>query len=601
MSYHLYTAAETRELDRLAIEQQGIAGATLMRRAGMAAFAVLQAEWPDVRSITVLCGAGNNAGDGYVVADAARAHGIAVQLIALQSPQKLAGDARRAAQTWLAHSPAKSSTRPLTELEPSFGSEGFNSESNNSETNDSKTNEQGNYEGWQQQPFTGEVIVDALLGTGCIRPVSGAYADVIGSANDSGKPILSLDIPSGLQASTGAVLTNEDSDDDNDDLRQLVIHATHTVMFIGRNVGLFTGQAARVVGQRHFADCGVSEVVLSQVAACAQAITAQTIVPLWQQRSNTAHKGSSGWVTAVGGDVGMPGAIRLCAEAALRIGAGRVAVSSHAEHLAVILAGRPELMFKASAVAANAVNIDAESVTNSPANSPAAVADELVNQAASEQQVWVCGPGLGRSAWSEQWLQQILSRSQRKVLDADALYSLRDYIQNEELRLSGLSDSSGLSDLGRATQTEQTAQDLQQWILTPHPGEAARLLDTSVTDIEQDRLAAARAMQKQYGGVVVLKGAGTIVTDGQQTWVNTSGNSALATGGTGDTLAGMLAGLLAQGYSLLHAALLGVWLHGYAAERLQPQGGPGLLASDLLSVLPDILQNIPDMVEAQNC
>lgn len=258
-------------------------------------------------------------------------------------------------------------------------------------------------------------------------------------------------------------------------------------------------------------------------------------------RERTAHKGMFGHVLVIGGDTGMGGAVAMAAEAAARTGAGLTSAATQPAHVAAILARRPEIMVTG--------------VTSGQELEPLLARPSLL----------VVGPGLGRSAWSEQMLQQATLCGLPMVLDAD-----------------------GLNMLAAGRVVREPKRD--NWILTPHPAEAARLLGTTTAEIQQDRPAAVQALQQRYGGVAVLKGAGTLVcgADGTVSICN-GGNPGMASGGMGDVLSGIIGGLLAQGLKAMDAACLGVCLHAEAADIAAKQGERGLLASDLITHLQTLV------------
>ena len=292
----LYTAEQTRALDRAAIEGHGVPGITLMARAADAAFECLIGAWPEPEQLQVLCGTGNNGGDGYLVADLAHKRGIPVVVYQLGDPAKIGGDAQLARDQALAN-------------------------------------------GVEEQPFDEDtellgigVIVDAMLGTGLGGDVLGLYSDAIAAINASGNPVLAVDIPSGLCADTGRVLGS-------------AVRADLTVTFIGLKRGLFTLAAADYTGELQFADLAVPPQIYTEVAADCQRLELDTLlddrVP---QRPVTAHKGLYGTVLVMGGDYGMAGAAAMAGEAALRCGAGLVRVATRPEHVAALVARTPELM-----------------------------------------------------------------------------------------------------------------------------------------------------------------------------------------------------------------------------------------------------------------
>jgi NAD(P)H-hydrate epimerase len=288
----IYTAEQVRDLDRRAIHELGIPGYELMTRAGHATQNALRALWPGTRSIAVLCGPGNNGGDGYVIARVARAQGLRTCVVAAGDPQALSGDARRAYEDFVAAG--------------------------------------GRCQPWSPEVLETDVIVDALFGTGLTREVSGDTATMLRAANESGRPIVAVDIPSGLHADTGAVLG-------------VAACAKLTVTFIGRKLGFYLGEGPEQVGRLVFDDLGVPDETYAVQAPAARLLSEDDVAAALPRRSRVAHKGSHGHVLVIGGGPGMPGAARLAGEAALRAGAGLVTVAVHPENIGNVGA-RPELM-----------------------------------------------------------------------------------------------------------------------------------------------------------------------------------------------------------------------------------------------------------------
>ena len=479
----LYRAVQIRELERIAIEEYGIASFDLMSRAGQATFQVLKKQYPDAQSIAVFCGSGNNAGDGYIIAKLALESDLNVCVYTVSASKKLKGDALSASQAYRSAGGAVSL---------------FQSE----------------------QLITAEVLIDALLGTGLDRAVTGLYATVIKSINRHFAPVIAVDIPSGLQADTGNVLG-------------LAVKADYTVTFIGLKQGLFTGQAAEYCGEICYAQLAVPEQVFTDVTASAIRVVKNQL-PL---RNRYAHKGDCGHVLIIGGDLGYSGAARLAGEAALRVGSGLVSIATRMKHAGLMNLNRPELMV-------HGVETPAQLVL-------------LLEKA----DVIVVGPGLGLSAWAKALFNTAINTEKPLVIDADGLNLLA-----------------------------KSATVKSNWILTPHPGEAGRLLNCSTADIQQDRFAAVLSIQANYGGVAILKGAGTLIASEHQLAVSNTGNPGMASGGMGDVLAGVLAGLLAQGLSLQDAAHQGVYNHGLAADlAAEKDGERGLLASDLMTYLRQLV------------
>ncbi|MCX2982725.1 NAD(P)H-hydrate dehydratase [Halieaceae bacterium IMCC14734] len=484
---NLYTAAQTRELDRLTIEGEGIAGIRLMARAGRAALQALLERWPQVECLHIFCGAGNNGGDGYIVAELAQQRGIPVQLYQLPDPDRVTGDAALARQRALAAGVV--------------------------------INQLGN----ALPALTGGVVVDALLGTGLNGAVREQYAAVINHINASQLPVMALDIPSGLCSDTGCVLG-------------VAIVAAVTITFIGRKQGLYTAAGPEHCGPVEYADLSVPVAVFEQVPASVQVMDIEQMLAPLSPRPLNSHKGMFGNVLVVGGDIGMGGAALMAGEAAARCGAGLVSVATRAEHVAAIITRCPEIMARGVQVAADM--------------------GSLLQRAT----VVAVGPGLGTGPWSEQMFCAAALSAVPQVLDADALTLLAS---------------------GRLLEVQPRANR----VITPHPGEAARLLGINTAEVQADRFAAVQALQQRYGGVVVLKGVGSLVCDGQNIWLSPYGNPGMASGGMGDVLTGVIAALLGQGLSPPAAACAGVCLHGRAADLAAQEGGRGLLATDLLPLL----------------
>jgi hydroxyethylthiazole kinase-like uncharacterized protein yjeF len=480
----LYQTSQLRQLEQLAVTSYQLSEMTLMERAGSAALKQLRAQWPAARHLSIVCGRGNNAGDGYVVARLAKEQGLQAtvwQVGELGAQKSLAKQqAGRCQQAGI--------------LIKTFSTDYFTA---------------------------GDVIVDALLGIGLRGDLQDVYRQAIITLNQTGVPILALDIPSGLEADTGRIAG-------------AAIHATLTVTFIGWKLGLFSEQGLEYCGKTLLEDLGLPPEAYLQVPASAQLLTNTLLTTYLPKRLRNTHKGDFGHVLVIGGDYGMAGAVRMAAEAAARIGAGLVSVATHAEHITIVSGNRPELMCHA-------------------VTSPKTLLSLL-----DKANVIAIGPGLGQSEWSNDLLTATLSLPKLKVLDADAL----NLLANNPLKR-------------------------EDWILTPHPGEAARLLQTTASQIQENRLAAARTLQQRYGGVAVLKGAGTVICAGENAvHVCAAGNPGMASGGMGDVLSGVIAGLLAQGLSLTQAAQVGVYLHARAGDEAAYQAGErGLLALDLMPYL----------------
>ncbi|WP_040260523.1 bifunctional ADP-dependent NAD(P)H-hydrate dehydratase/NAD(P)H-hydrate epimerase [Pseudomonas massiliensis] len=483
----LHSAAQVRDLDARLIAA-GTPGLALMERAADACWQALRERWPDANEVTVLAGNGNNGGDGFLIAALARQAGWPVTLYTLTGADEPRGDAAAA----LARArEAGVGARP-----------------------------------WKPGARLAGVIVDALLGTGLSREVSGMHRQAIEAINTCGLPVLAVDIPSGLNADTGHVMG-------------CAVQADLTLTFIGLKLGLFTGEAAAHVGQLLFASLGADSASGGEAAGQATLLRPGNL-PQPEPRRATAHKGQFGRVLVVGGEHGTGGAALMAAEAALRSGAGMVSLATRAEHVAPALTRLPEVMTTAVA-----------SANQLPA---------LLSAAS----VLVAGPGLGTGAWGRSLLSVVAGQPKAQVWDADALNLLAE----------------------KAVQLPPGA------VLTPHPGEAARLLGLSVKEVQADRPGAVRALARTYQAVCVLKGAGSLIAapEGRLAVCN-HGHPAMATAGLGDVLSGLIGALLAQHMPAFEAACLGVWLHARAGE-VEGARGRGLAAVDLIPTIRRLLEEV---------
>jgi hydroxyethylthiazole kinase-like uncharacterized protein yjeF len=486
----VYAAAQVREIDRGAIEGLRVAGYELMCRAGRAALDVLRRRWPEARKIVVYCGAGNNAGDGYVLARLARAAGLAVRVEAVTPPERLGGDARRA---W------EDCSRAGVAAEPFAAVSG-------------------------PTPFTPDIVVDALLGTGLTRAVEGRFAEAVEHINASRAPVLALDVPSGLDADTGWPLG-------------CAVRAAVTVTFVGLKQGIFLGAGPDHTGELEFSDLGLPSDLSGALAPAFRRLGPATLRAALPPRARTAHKGTNGRLLVVGGAPGTAGAIRLTAEAALRVGAGLVYVATDKDSVGTVLAGRPELMCRPVSRAQDL--------------------DPLLDLADGV----VLGPGLGQSEWSRALWHRVVAADLPLVVDADALNLL--------------------AELGASQRTSRSG-----WLLTPHPGEAGRLLGSDAGAVQRDRLAAVRTLATRYVATAVLKGACTLVaTADLDVRVCDYGNPGMGTAGVGDVLSGVLGGLLVQLREIPMTARAGVLLHALAGDDAAAEGERGLVAGDLMPAL----------------
>ena len=494
LPHSVFSAEWLRKVEGQAAQETGISLFTLMQRAAEAAFSLTQRTYPDARHWLVLCGHGNNGGDGYEVARLAKNAGLRVTLLAVENDKALPEEAQQARQGWLACGGRVGSSNA-------------------------------------QWPEDADVIIDGLLGTGLSCAPRAPYTTLIDAINAGSAPVISLDIPSGLNAQTGQAAGR-------------AVHANHTISFIALKPGLLTGQSRDYVGSLHYAALGLDSWLRGHTALL-QRLDATQIGQWLSPRRPCSNKGEHGRLVVIGGDVGFAGAIRMASEAALRTGAGLVRVLTRIENIAPIVTARPELMVH-----------------------------ELTPQSLEESLEWadvvVIGPGLGQQAWGKQALQKVENFRKPMLWDADALNLLAINPDKRHNR-----------------------------ILTPHPGEAARLLNCSVAEIESDRLLSAQRLVKRYGGVAVLKGAGTVVASDETQGIIDAGNAGMASGGMGDVLSGIIGALLGQKLPLYDAACAGCVAHGVAADKLAARYGTrGMLATDLFCTLRRVVN--PDVIDVEN-
>lgn len=486
----LYRCDQIRVCEKQAMAMYQLDEMELMSQAGTEAFFFITRLYPDVKHVAVFCGAGNNAGDGYVFARLAYEHGLSVIIYQCKALENLPSAARHFASLAL-----------VAGVDCQSADESLDADA--------------------------ELIVDALLGIGLQGPAYGMIANAIHQINSSGLPVVALDIPSGLNADTGQV-------------ESVCVKATATLTFIAPKVGMYTLDGPDHCGDIHCRSLQLNASI-AQLNPHAVLLSDKTLpIPLTARKKNS-HKGSYGHVLIIGGGPGMPGAVSLCAKAALRTGAGAVSIATWPEHANGALSLAPEAMIWGIHAAKELEPLLAKAT------------------------ICVIGPGMGESQWAKSLFLAAIKSQLPMVIDASALRFLSQMPQVDD-----------------------------NWILTPHPGEAASLLSCSVEDTQKNRYDAVTALQNLYGGVIVLKGTGTLIqTLEKNTFVCPKGNPGMASAGMGDVLCGIIAGLCAQGFSLSEAAKLGVWVHAVAGDKVaETMGEVGLLASDLLNVLPYILNEL---------
>ena len=513
----LATAGEMAAVDRCASELHGVPVSLLMERAGSRAAAAAQLLLPTAgdRRVAILCGRGNNGGDGLVAARLLREGGAAVRAILVGERSGLRPDARDAWEATLAAGVETSvctSADEIAALRVSLREV--------------------------------DLVVDALLGTGFTPPARGLVLQAIGLINSLGRPVLALDLPSGLAADDGRV--NGEA-----------VRATATVTFGYPKPCLVLHPAAQHVGRLWLADIGLPPAADALVAGDLRLTTARDLRLHLAPRDPESHKGTFGHVLLVAGSCGMAGAAVLAARGALRSGAGVVTVCLPAAIAPAFLPDLPEAMLLSLPDVAD------------PAGVRAAAA--LLAQQFPRASALALGPGLSRSEGAAQLVRALCAAAELPLLlDADALHALA------------------------AAGPPLIARRAAPAVLTPHPGELSRLMGTSTERVQADRIGAARACAARYNAVVVLKGARTVVAPPHgPAWINPTGTPAMAAAGMGDVLSGVVAAHLARGVPPLEAALLGAYLHGRAGERVAAERGPwGILASEVADAIPAAVNQV---------
>ncbi|ROR03062.1 NAD(P)H-hydrate dehydratase [Desulfosoma caldarium] len=509
----LVTAQEMAELDRRTIEEIGLPGAVLMENAARGALAFFERVMPDLarRRVVVLAGSGNNAGDGFVIARLLHGKGVWVRVVCLRPAERLRGDALL-------------NYRILEKI----GVQPFH------------WNENEDFSSQFSMVRDADVIIDALLGTGLSSPVQGLYRDIIEAVNALQKPVLAVDLPSGLDASTGKVLG-------------AAIRATATATFGLPKVGQRIGEGDALVGALHVVDIGIPPCVVASAGVTRWWLDEELCRRWLSPRPAETHKGRAGHVCLLAGSPGKTGAATLASLGAARVGAGLVT-------LFVPRSLNPILEVKLT----EAMTLP---IPETSEHSASIAAETEILDFLHGKQALAVGPGISLHPETQSLLLRLISRVPCPlVLDADALTIL----------------AGALDTLGEAPVPV---------IVTPHPGEMARLMSCRVADVQADRLQVAQEFSRQHGVIVLLKGHRTVIASPEgRVAINGSGTPAMASGGMGDVLTGMIAGFLAQGVEPFQAACLAAYIHGKAAENVcQGKTTRGLLASDLLEHIPLVI------------
>ena len=507
----IVTSAEMREIDRVTSERFGVPSLTLMENAGTAVAEFTPAHYPEARRIAIVCGKGNNGGDGFVAARKLADAGREVDTILLADPAELRGDAAEMFR--------KLRRAPVVVRSPE----------------DLKQN---------SQLLNCEVLIDAILGTGFRPPVSGLYAEAIAAINTLKVPVVAVDIPSGADADAMGEQVG------------VVCRADAIVTFTAPRPAHIFGALSS--GPTVIAPIGSPEqAIVSELQL--NLITAREIAPLIGPRPPASNKGNFGHVLVVGGSLGKAGAAAMAGMSALRAGAGLSTVATAKSVLRTVAGFHPEVM------------TEPLEETDAGTISMRALEYGRMDALAQGKTVLAVGPGISRHPETSEFVRTVVAKSKAPVvLDADGLNAY----ENRAAELPGL---------GRPL------------VITPHPGEMARLIKSTPAAVQQDRINIARSFAREHDVIVVLKGHRTLVADRSGLiWVNTTGNPGMATGGTGDILTGMVAGLMAQNpQRIFEAVIAAVHLHGLAGDVARESvGEPSLVASDLIRTLPEAMRRV---------
>jgi hydroxyethylthiazole kinase-like uncharacterized protein yjeF len=511
----VFTAEQMRALDRRAASELGIPGPVLMENAGRAAGRAILKAAPVLGAgrtprIAIVCGKGGNAGDGFVAARWLRSRGARPTVWLACPPDSITGDAalKLAAlrRSGIRPVPVKDDASIADELRRA------------------------------------DLVVDALLGTGARGVPEGPIARVINAINAAARPVVALDVPSGLPADGGPP-------------GGPIVHAALTVTFAGLKQGLVTGSGLDVAGRVEIVDIGIPAAEVSRGVATFL-LEAADIARFFPPRPRSAHKGTYGHLLLIAGSLGKTGAAALAARAAMRCGAGLVTAATAASQQPVLAT----LVIEAMTAA----------LSETGAHSVAFKAIDVIIELAASRDAAAIGPGLGLDADTQALARELVRTLERPlVVDADALTALAGHLE--------------LLDAAPAARC-----------LTPHPGEMARLLGTTVADVERDRVGVARRLAVQHRAYVVLKGGGSVIaTPLGEVYISPTGNAGMASGGTGDVLTGMVGALLARGLPPAAAVQAAVYVHGRAGDLAAARlGQEALIASDVIAALPEALREL---------
>ncbi|MBW1678744.1 MAG: NAD(P)H-hydrate dehydratase [Deltaproteobacteria bacterium] len=509
------TAIQMQNLDRRAINDFGIPGIVLMENAGQGTVRAIYQYFPEVvsKKVIIFTGRGNNGGDGFVIGRHLINRGVEVVIFLLTEKGRVTGDAQINMELYQKLKPIHELHHPedLIQFKDEIGQ--------------------------------GSLIIDAILGTGLKSEVTGFYREVINYINSLSIPVVAVDIPSGIDASTGRVLG-------------VAIHAKLTVTFGLPKLGLVIHPGLDLVGSMEVVDISIPDYLVREENIQVELLESSDIIQLLKHRLANTHKGHYGHLLIVAGSAGKTGAAAMTSEAALRIGAGLITLGIPSSLNPIMENKLTEVM--------------TEPLPETSSQTLSIKSWGKVKELMEGKKAIAVGPGISTHPETIEVVSHIVRNSSVPlIIDADGI--------------NALSEKQDL--LKEAT---------SPLVLTPHIGEMARLLQSSVQRIQEDRVGVAKKFAQENGVCLVLKGARTIIAEPQgSVYINPTGNPGLASGGTGDVLTGMIAGLVAQGYSVSEASRLGVYLHGYIADSLTRKiAEMGMTATDLLAKIPLTLKEV---------
>lgn len=512
--HNCYSRESVRNLDYLMVEQ-GLVESTyqLMTRAAQALLDFINRNYSKIEHISIFCGSGNNAGDGYVLARLAslqeREPHLKVELISIIEPEHLSGDAHQAYLDWLECGGIINSIADAHLLNT-------------------------------------DLIVDALIGTGLNRELENEWYDAVAQINLSPKPVLCVDIPSGLDANTGRTYG-------------IAVNATDTITFLGKKIGMYTAEARNYCGKIHFASLSVPEALYQLIKPSAMLMEWAHIADSLPCRSPISHKGDHGHLLIIGGDYGMAGACRIAGEAALRTGTGLVSIATRKENVNAITSSRPELM------------VHGIETSNE--------LDKLLKKATAI----AIGPGLGTEQWGIALFDKVMKHLKQQPDPQN------NPQKDKTKKVNCIIDADALNIMAKHNIVIQD-QDI---IYTPHFEEACRLLKykSRAPSEETDRFTMIKKLKEKYYGVFILKGAGTLLTLEDDINICPYGNEGMASAGMGDCLTGIIGSLLAQNLPAHNAAQIGVCLHAKAGDLTAKEGKMGMIVSDLFPKIRQLLNH----------